>query len=301
MNLYKHKVNFFFLDFGSDFKYYNIANKTIDWLNQCFEKNTNRYFYLGSVKKTDEVPTGGAAYDLPATKFSIDIYVTNGSYQGFGHSFFKENGDGVITIYLDKREIKDVTRLFLNVILHEMGHVFGAAIGEYYKSKVLVDLTGVPPQLRVSAIKKDDYWHHPKRSDWLKDVMLVGDCDDPTWSPLTALAIRHGLWRFCGPPVPDLTEIPISTPFEVCHIASYKMGDQSPVWEGITDYIGEAVMDWGGEDRDNASCNDQFRKIVINGYAFGLSIFDVQQTWLSAAEKFGYINHPSYTRYSIFI
>lgn len=274
---FRHRVNFYFD--SNNYSNYKICNQILDWINLCFDKNTNRYFYLGSVKKIDNIPTNGYAYMLPAFGFEIDVYLTN---MIGGYSLFFPEGKGVVVC-----GFKTLDLATKNSILHELGHVFGVAIGEYYKSANVVDLTGVNPPLKVSSYRNDDYWS--LRESWKQDVMLNILAGNPTWSPLSKLVIDRGVWRLSGPPLPDITKIPIKSEYKKAKIKIYRFSkytgfdlmDQSESNED-----GEFVLDWQ-TNPSVAISQDQMRKIIINDSAVkGISIFDVQLEYLQRVKDY---------------
>ena len=284
---YKHRINFNFDNFGIA-PYYAIANEITEWVNVCFDTNTNRYFSLGNLKLgVKEVPTAGSAYILPPKKFKLDVYIHNSSTGGY--CLFNEKGDSIIVVSTPKLQVNLQLK---NNILHEIGHAFGMAIGEYYKIRNIVDLTRVEPALKVSTIVKDHYWS--QKPEWLNDVMLNVAAKYPKWSPLSALVANHGYWRAAGPPLPDLESIRVQSLFPDCNFYVYRMCSVGfeKLQEGKTDMHGCFDFSWGGDkyvEPSFAISEDQFRKIVFidsksQNHARGLSIFDVQYAWLKECE-----------------
>lgn len=278
-----HLVNFY-LTFRNA-QAYQTTEKIVAWLNRCFDKNTNRLFVVGDLKPADQIPQYGAAsMVLPHRSFRLHL-----SLQPYApaNTQFMGNGDHLISMPWNGDKLDTIT---LNRILHEAGHAFGVAIGEYYGCRTLKDFTGVQPELKVSALFKDDYWN--KRPEWLRDPMLLGNVEDPTWSPLSALVINSGKWRIAGPPCPNLDAIPVASEFKNATVAAYRMDEQQPIWTGTTDEDGLFVLPWGAESNGTAVSSDQFRKFVFNGAAArGLSIFDVQYAALRQSELPGQLNY----------
>ncbi len=295
----QHSVDFYFADFGSAVNYYGVANQVVAWLNRCFDKNTNRLFIPGKVlRKVTEVPSFGSAYRTPARGFRFHLYLVPFSPN---NTQLMPNGDHAVVVGANAAQLQPpgMDRGLLNTILHEFGHGFGVAIGEYYGIRVLKDFTLHPPELRVSALRPDDYWSRPLRASWLRDVMLVPNAFDPTWSPLSALVIRSGQWRASGPPCPDLSAIRVASEFpefkRAC-VEAYRMHETYPAWSGQTDANGYFTLDWRAESAGTAVSSDQFRKLIFRSpdssnpmvvLARGLSIFDVQLAWLEACATAG--------------
>jgi len=298
----KHLVNFFFADFGK-IKYYAIANELIGWLNKCFDKTTDRLFICGNLHlNVPDFPHIGSAFSLPSAKFPINVYIVHQEDlpDREGSHAYTPDGAGIVVV---RRKLDGMPLPlpldFKNTVLHETGHCFGCAIGEYYSVKMVSDLTGVDPQLKVSLLlPKDGYWSMPQRFDWRSDVMLNTFAVDPKWCPLSSLVIRWGIWRLSGPPTPDLDTVQGKCPVSYAKVTIYRASQSNPelLYTTTSDQDGLFTFPWGG-NHDTAISNDQMRKMVISNasgaIARGLSIFDVQQAWLSACEKAGTVGSPS--------
>ncbi len=283
-----HYVDFHYYDFGK-LNYYKITQEYIDWLNKCFDKNTNRVFEPGRVRQNiKEFPTGGSAYELPSKRFPIDVYIIPFKVlRNEGSSFFEQDGRGV-ALAAGRLEGK-LSLVEKNTVLHEMGHIFGCAIGEFYSIRNIFDLTLVPPDLKVSATApKDDYWSLPQRKNWKHDPML-NNPENPQFCELNTIVINYGGWRMTGPPTPDLDHIIVQSEFPntKVDIYSFTKNKQFFLSTTATDSNGQLLMGWHN-DHYNALSNDQIRKLIFhtkNPVARGISIFDVQEAWLRECKK----------------
>lgn len=290
---YRHRVNFFFTDYGK-LKYYEIANTFVDWLNRCFDKTVNRLFYPGTVRqKVTTWPTSGSAYVLPSNGYTIDAYFIPPEQFTGGTSLHREDGGASVLVNCNESQLRHIKSepVIKNVLLHEVGHSLGMAIGEYYSIKAITDFTMIPPELKVSLmLPHDHYWSI--RPHWRQDVMLNGNADNPMWSPLSTIVAKYGLWRAAGPPTPDLSAVRCRSPFPWAQVQVIRMNRQTYgdiLWTGQTDADGCFIFPWGAENHDVAVSNDQFRKCIFTTdqgkVPRGVSIFDVQAAWLLECDR----------------
>ena len=179
----------------------------VELLNLIFGKNTVRRFTFdpeADVSVTNSFPSsdyypGGT---LPETGYEIWAMVkwagnspypfTHGGSMGFA-----TNGAGVATgLYWDAVHDRaavihaapgesDLWNFWrqLDTLAHEIGHIFGAGIGEYYSLLNVADTTGeLPFQSLCYASLADPYWsQHP---DYWTDPMRVWT-PSLTWAELT--------------------------------------------------------------------------------------------------------------------
>lgn len=107
---------------------------------------------------------------------------------------------------LPTKQISDDYLLQLHILIHEFGHIFGAAIGEYYSSWLFSDNTGIYPILPpINPYAREDvFWN--KRYDFLTDPLLTFPAgghwgswtraqylDFVQFSRLSAMLINRGL------------------------------------------------------------------------------------------------------------
>jgi hypothetical protein len=167
----------------------------------------------------------------------------------------------------------------ITAIVHEFGHTFGLAIGEYYMAGGFTDWSGVLPNLDYS-VKSGAYWNTRKLVLW--DPMLstsmkplfggIANLDTYVaslkFSPLSATIINnviHGRYgpncmngysaAFCSPPkVSDLPNINVravsvitGAPQRFCEVKVFAPADSSTslMTSGFTDEEGKFLFNWG--------------------------------------------------------
>lgn len=279
--LLKHSVDFYFGSFGHQ-PYYKIMDKVLDWVNNCFDVNTNRLFVPGQLKtEVKKAPESGSFGPVvPDRGFKVHLYLI--PYEQ-PRTLFGPGGDHTVIAPMSFDQLHSLDPVTLNVILHEFGHVFGVAIGEYYGCRVIKDFTSSLPELKVSAMVPDGYWSY--RESWKRDPMLVTNAPIPVFSPLSALVIRSGKFRVAGPPCPDLNSVVALSNYPNSQVVMYRMAEQQPLWTGQTDGAGTFTFPWLAFNESVAVSSDQFRKFCFSGQSGkasrGLSIFDLQYAALS--------------------
>src|SRR6185436_14171423 len=146
----------------------------------------------------------------------------------------------------------------LDHMLHELAHVFGAGIGEYYSLMSINDTTGLEPLLNIRlSDPADSYWSD--KSDFLNDPLLryqpastrIEYLASVQYSRLTATIIsgsyRNGMPSFDhytirvldqnGTPVPDAN-------VKVWNVKGGSSGQSELLFNGFSDPNGNVVLPW---------------------------------------------------------
>jgi hypothetical protein len=119
---------------------------------------------------------------LPVEAFEIWAYAvpSNSAVSYGGYAGIDASGAGVLAglkwtkIYdpdvITPAELTDYWTQ-INNMLHELAHVFGAGIGEYYKLSSIQDATGVSPFLNINVLDPmDPFWSD--KPDFMADPLL---------------------------------------------------------------------------------------------------------------------------------
>ncbi len=160
--------------------------KYVNDMNAILAKNTNRRLLFdaetGIIIAESQPHTDSAMPPLPTEDFEIwahavhtDQAVSYGGYAGMDAS-----GAGALAglrwtrLYdpdaLAPNEVWDYTTQ-LDHMLHELAHVLGAGIGEYYSLMSVTDTTGVAPLMDINiANAKDPFWSD--KPDFMRDPLL---------------------------------------------------------------------------------------------------------------------------------
>jgi len=155
-------------------------------MNIILAKNTDRYLAFdpttGIILTNTQPHSNNSALPLPADGFEIWAYavtspfpVSYGGYMGIDTS-----GAGVLAglkwtkLYdpdkLNPDEVADYWTQ-INNMLHELAHVFGAGIGEYYNLSFIRDTTNVSPFLDINILDPEDaFWKD--KPDFMTDPLL---------------------------------------------------------------------------------------------------------------------------------
>jgi hypothetical protein len=267
----------------------------------------------GIILTGTEPHSNSAVSPLPAEGFEIwahaipsDYSISYGGYAGIDQS-----GAGVIAglrwtrLYdparLQAGELADYWTQ-VNNMLHELAHVFGAGIGEYYNLSMVRDTTEVAPLLDINLLNStDSFWKD--KPDFLADPLL----QNPVWAPnLGAFSSREALLSFVqysrltaaiingnyrnGIPTADLSNISVvvvdrrGMPVEAANVKIWSVTGESPypsqfMVDALTDGHGVISFAWGGSSMPH-NTYDFLRLIKVskNGYepsAKYVSIFDV--------------------------
>ena len=210
----------------------------INDLNKILAKNTNQRLYLtGTIYRQDAVPTQAAPLGgfSQNQDFKVNFSIKRLQWgQSSGYPTWNSNDD----VYIDELTFRDIYDVFapdfvsdywknydyalqLHILIHEFGHFFGVAIGEYYNGWAYSDATGIYPILPpVGALNHDDIFWRRDRPYYLSDPMLTFGFSFPgvysrkdytdfvQFSPLSASILNRGL-RFPTYDVPVASKIRI--------------------------------------------------------------------------------------------
>jgi hypothetical protein len=189
----------------------------------------------------------------------------------------------------------------INNMLHELAHVFGAGIGEYYNLSNIQDKTGAEPLLNINILDQNDpFWSD--KPDFMTDPLLknpaqsniAGQSDNREnllnfveYSELTAAIINNNYRN--GTPTVDLSQINIrvvsedGSPVESAEIKVWSVIGSFPypaqlMVDDFSNTDGKLSFAWGGMSNPHNS-NDFLRliKVYKEGYtapAKYVSIFD---------------------------
>jgi hypothetical protein len=163
-----------------------VLPKYVEDMNSILAKNTNRRLVFDP--ETDIIITNTqpfsnqASHPLPVENFEIWAYavLSAQSYSYGGYAGLDTSGAGVLAglrwtkLYdpdeLGSDEVKDYWTQ-INNMLHELAHVFGAGMGEYYKLSTVKDSTGISPFLDINVFDSNDsFWSN--KPDFMADPLL---------------------------------------------------------------------------------------------------------------------------------
>ena len=266
----------------------------VEDLNLIFSKNTLRRFTFdpdNDLTITDSPPqTGYYSGDLPMTNYEIWAIVNpaastpyNYSHGGY-MSFATTNGAGVATgmywdaihdrnaLVNDAPDDWDLWNYWIQIhnTAHELGHVYGAASGEYYSLRNVHDTTGIAPLQDVFYpdtgpttdpywSQHPDYWYDPMIG-WTPRLMWHDLTNQVQFARVTAAMINAG-FRMTDPEaqVPDLSKTRIWVRAEGtqivipgAHVEAWKIMAAPPwtptlVFDGSTGPGGFIEFDWTAE------------------------------------------------------
>lgn len=185
-------------------------------LNAILFKNTDRLLVFEP--QMGVIPASAAPHDnshngpLPSEDFDVWVYVTLGPWQS-GYAGIDSSGAGVIStewqaVYSEYGQ--DYQRQ-VYVLAHELGHVFGAGMSEYYTLQSVADLSGRAPSLPINLLDPTNAFT-ASHLDWLTSPMLwnvggptreafLSTCKYDTAAALTI----NSAWRSGIPPLASMT------------------------------------------------------------------------------------------------
>lgn len=151
----------------------------VDDINHILEKNTIRRLILKDVIIVDSKPhTDYMLGEFPETNYEIWAYVEKSTmnYSHSGYMGYDLSGAGVCggmkwtQIYNPLvGDAEDYWRQ-ISAILHEMAHIWGAGIGEYYNLCTIKDTTQAP-FLDINCLdSQDSFWSD--KQDFMVDPLL---------------------------------------------------------------------------------------------------------------------------------
>ena len=293
-----------------------VLPKYIADMNAILAKNTDRRLVFNpeiDIILTNTQPhSNQATPPLPVENFEIwaNAVLSNYPVSYGGYAGVDSSGAGVLAglnwtrLYdpelLASGELADYWTQISNM-LHEMAHVFGAGIGEYYNLSIIKDATGISPLLDIDIFDSDDsFWSD--KPDFMADPLLrnVVRTEGLEWlstreallafvrySDLTA-TIMSGNYRNAVPTA-DLSNIVVrittdgGTPIDNAYVKIWSVVGNSSyqaqlMVDDSTDPSGQISFAWGGPN--NPHNNYDFLRLIKvykDGYTSSakyISIFD---------------------------
>ncbi len=289
-----------------------VLPKYVEDMNTILAKNTNRRLVFNP--ETDIILTSVPPYsgsfsgELPVEGFEIWAHVVLSSTTSYGGFMsFDSSGAGVLAglhwtkLYnpdkMTSAQLQDYW-VQINNMLHELAHVFGAGIGEYYNLASIQDTTGDSPRLNINVFDPNDLFWSDKQ-DFLTDPLLQiatqveGNSSREAllgfakYADLTATLI-NGDYRNSAPTT-DLQYITVSVvtdggaPIDAANVKIWSVVGNNPYEAKLmvdvsTDSNGQASFAWGGSA--NPHNNYDFLRLIkvykdgYNASAKYVSIFD---------------------------
>jgi len=291
-----------------------VLPKYVADMNAILSKNTSRRLVFdpetGIVLTSTKPQTDSGKLPLPTQGFEIWAHAvkTSNSVSYGGYAGMDKSGAGVLAglkwtrLYdpesLAAGAVADYT-IQLDHMLHELAHVFGAGIGEYYNLMTINDTTGLEPLLNIRLSNPaDSYWSD--KADFMNDPLLryqpastrIEYLASVQYSRLTATIIsgayRNGMPTFdhytirvldqSGMPVPDAN-------VKVWNVMGSSSSPSELLFDGFSDPNGNVVLPWGGTGPAHSAMNflrlmkayKDGRSIVQPRY---FSIFDADSAML---------------------
>jgi S-layer homology domain len=291
-----------------------VLPKYVADMNVILAKNTNRQLAFdpatGIILTNTQPHSNSAPQPLPVDQFEIWAYAVASPYpiSYGGYMGVDESGAGVLaglkwTRLYDPDRLKpdEITDYWtqINNMLHELAHVFGAGIGEYYNLSIIKDTTGALPLLDINLSDSGDaFWKD--KPDFRADPLLQNPVRTPgsfssreallvfvQYSNLTAAVISHD-YRNSAPTV-DLSGIIVHVidshglPIEKANVKIWSITGNSPYpsklkFDSLTNDQGQLAFAWGDSPTTH-NVYDFLRliKVYKDGYVSSakyVSIFD---------------------------
>ena len=275
-----------------------VLPKYVADMNAILSKNTSRRLVFdpetGIVLTSTKPQTDSATLPLPTQGFEIWAHAvkTSNSMSYGGYAGMDKSGAGVLAglkwtrLYdpdtLAAGAVADYT-IQLDHMLHELAHVFGAGIGEYYNLMSINDTTGLEPLLNIRlSDPADSYWSD--KSDFLNDPLLryqpastrIEYLASVQYSRLTATIIsgsyRNGMPSFDHYTIRVLDQDGTPVPGANVKVWNVKGSLSNPselLFDGFSDQNGNVVLPWGGVGPTHSAMN--FLRL-IKAYQDGRSI-----------------------------
>lgn len=302
----------------------------VEILNQLFKPAQRQFDFdpTTGVIVTPDAPESGwccpGGAPLPESGFEIwaRIRMTDhpeyGSYGGY--MTLDESGAGVAdglmwsevwdpgALEPGSASMEDFWRQ-IDHIAHELAHVFGAGISEYYNLAIVDDVTGREPRLDIdfSRYPDDPYWG--TRGDFIGDPLLANAWDNALlghprdiphlvaaarFAPLTCAVIARGL-RNAGTrdaALPDLAHVRVvardaatGQPLPDARVTVWSVQSAAPyACEVIAEGQANGFwFDWGNAAPFNNADHLRLVKASADGFRPGgayVSVFDAQAAYL---------------------
>ncbi len=282
--------------------------KYVSDMNVILGKNTSRGLVFDpetDIILTDTQPQSDSAVSpLPTEGFEIWAHAVQTtaatSYGGYGS--MDMSGAGVLAglhwtrIYnpdaLTPDQVLDYCTQ-ISIMLHEMAHMFGAGIGEYYSMTSIQDYTGLSPAADINLYDATDaYWID--KPDFMSDPLLRVPAADTRAEYLSAVrfsgltaAVLSGDYRNGVPSYDQFTVQVLGQSGQAvpgAEVKVWNINTNSPyasqlLYDVSADGDGRVTLPWGGEGGLHNSANLlRLIKVYQNGLpiteARFVSIFD---------------------------
>jgi hypothetical protein len=296
-----------------------VLPKYVADMNLILSKNTDRRLIFdpeSSIILTSTKPqTDNAISPLPNSDFEVWAHAvfTNNTISFGGYVGMDISGAGVLAglkwtrLYdpdnLTANQVMDYT-IQLDHMLHELAHVFGAGIGEYYSLASIADTTSIYPLLNIRLSDPvDSYWTN--KLDFMTDPLLrftrtstrTEYLSSVQYSNLTA-AVINGIYRNGMPSfnyytiqVMDGSGVPVvGANVKVWNIRGYSPNQSELLFDRFSDENGEVTLPWGGNGPAHNSANFlRLIKVYKDGRSivqpYYFSIFEADATMLVSQES----------------
>lgn len=299
----------------------------VDVLNDIYGATSRQFVFdpAGGVAVTRDAPMSGwccpGGAPLPQDSFEVWVHAVLADYPEYGscggYMSMDTSGAGVAAglqwarvwdparLGAGSPELEDFWRQIHN-LAHEIGHVFGAGISEYYSLMRVDDNTGVTPPADIdfAGYPDDPYWG--ERPDLIGDVLLRNVWGDPAlgrpcdlesllaaarFGALSCAAIDAGLRNAASlrASLPDLSRVRVrvrsgGAPVAGARVRVWEVRSAAPYQcrmtaDGITNAGGGFEFDWGVPHPFNNYDHLRLIKVQADGYtpaAAWLSVFDAQ-------------------------
>lgn len=285
-----------------------VLPRYVEDMNLVLSKNTNRRLVFdpetGIILTSVKPHSDSAKPPLPTEDFEIWAHVTytSNAVSYGGYAGMDRSGAGVLAglkwtrLYdpdnLETGLVTDYT-IQLDHMLHELAHVFGAGIGEYYSLTSITDTTAISPLLDIRLSDPgDSYWSD--KPDFMADPLLrftnassrADYLARVQYSTLTAAVIngpyRNGIpsLEYYTIQVLDDNGNPVSgANVKVWNVRGYAPYQSELLFDTFSDENGEVSLPWGGSGSAHTAAN--FLRL-IKVYKDGRSI--VKPRYLSIFE-----------------
>ncbi len=253
-------------------------------MNTILAKNTTRRFVFdpetGIILTATKPQTDSGYAPLPTEGFEIwaNVLHTEQQVSYGGYAGMDVSGAGVLAglkwtrIYdpdaLSGSAVHDYS-VQLNNMLHELAHVLGAGIGEYYNLASVTDTTEVASLLNIKlSDKNDSYWHD--KPDFMADPLLkltsaasrAEYLNAVRYSNLTAAVLngdyRNGIPsfdRFTAQVLDETGQPAENVNVKVWNVQGTAQHPSQLLSDTWTDEDGQVTLNWGGSGFTHTSNN----------------------------------------------
>lgn len=291
-------------------------------MNTILDKNTNRWLifnpYIDIIFTDVDPHSNQFGGQKPDYNFEIWAVVrqSQSSHSHGGYAGIDSSGAGALAgmFWLQVYNPSIVTGVTLtdywtqiNNMLHELAHVFGAGMGEYYNLCTVVDTTGIPPLQNISCSNgiNDPYWED--KPDYFSDPLLrdVGYLfttreqilNYVQYSNLTSIILNNPYRN--GLPIAhynttihivdqNFNPIPVAKVKVWSIRAVYPDNTSSIIADGDVDEHGEFFFEWGVTNPHNNYDMLRLIKVYKPGYTSIVkyySVFDADYFCLTAGPE----------------